>query len=148
MKDNKKIKAAKKLIELMQAYVNGKDIEKLINGNYITITESDSIELICMYNISKYRIKPKYKSCSNKDEFIQLLLEDTENMELVNKTTGKIYYINAIRDNIIQLINNNDKMEHTYPKIITKVKFSLALGSKYFPQTEHLSEPSEISEPQ
>ena len=68
MKDNKKIKAAKKLIELMQAYVNGKDIEKLINGNYITITESDSIELICMYNISKYRIKPKYKSCSNKEK--------------------------------------------------------------------------------
>ena len=56
MKDNKKIEAAKKLIELMQAYVDGKDIEKLINGNYIAITESDSIELICMYNISKYRV--------------------------------------------------------------------------------------------
>ena len=85
MKDNKKIEAAKKVIELMQAYVNREDIEKLVNGNYITITESDSIELICMYNISKYRVKPKYKPCT-KDEFIQLLLEDTENMELVNKT--------------------------------------------------------------
>ena len=59
MKDNKKIKAAKKLIELMQAYVNGKDIEKLVNGNYITITESDSIELICIYNILKRKNKPK-----------------------------------------------------------------------------------------
>ena len=61
MKDNKKIEAAKKLIELMQAYVNGKDIEKNINDKYMTITESDSIEFICIYNISKYRIKPKYK---------------------------------------------------------------------------------------
>ena len=122
MKDNKKIKAAKKLIELMQAYVNGKDIEKLINGNYITITESDSIELICMYNISKYRSKPKYRPCT-KDEFIQLLLEDTENMELVNKTTGKIYYINAIRDNIIQLVNNNDNPIITYTELFKDYEF-------------------------
>ena len=122
MKDNKKIKAAKKLIELMQAYVNGKDIEKLINGNYITITESDSIELICMYNISKYRAKPKYRPCT-KDEFIQLLLEDTENMELVNKTTGKIYYINAIRDNIIQLVNNNDNPIITYNELFKDYEF-------------------------
>ena len=122
MKDNKKIKAAKKLIELMQAYIDGKDIEKLINGNYITITESDSIELICMYNISKYRVKPKYRPCT-KDEFIQLLLEDTENMELVNKTTGKIYYINAIRDNIIQLVNNNDNPIITYNELFNDYEF-------------------------
>ena len=107
----------------MRAYVDGKDIEKLINGNYVTITESDSIDLICIYNISKYRIKPKYKSCSNKDEFIQLLLEDTENMELVNKTTGKIYYINAIRDNIIQLVNNNDNPIITYNELFNDYEF-------------------------
>ena len=123
MKDNKKIKAAKKLIELMQAYVNGEDIEKNINDKYMTITESDSIELICIYNVSKYRIKPKYRSCSNKDEFIQLLLEDTENMELVNKTTGKIYYINAIRDNIIQLVNNNDTPIITYNELFKDYEF-------------------------
>ena len=123
MKDNKKIKAAKKLIELMQAYVNGKDIEKLINGNYITITESDSTEFICIYNISKYRIKPKYKSCSNKDEFIQLLLEDTENMELVNKTTGQLYYIHAIRDNTIQLANNNKNTIVTYYELFEQYEF-------------------------
>lgn len=123
MKDNKKIKAAKKLIELMQAYVNGKDIEKLINGNYITITESDSIELICMYNISKYRIKPKYKSCSNKDEFIQLLSEDTENMRLVHKTRGQVYYIHAIRDNTIQLANNNENTIVTYYELFEQYEF-------------------------
>ena len=123
MKDNKKIKDAKKLIELMQAYVNGEDIEKLIDKKYMTITESDSTEFICIYNVSKYRIKPKYKSCSNKDEFIQLLLEDTENMELVNKTTGKIYYINAIRDNIIQLVNNNDNPIITYNELFKDYEF-------------------------
>ncbi len=123
MENNKKIKAAKKLIELMQAYVNGKDIEKLINDKYITITESDSIELICMYNISKYRIKPKYKSCSNKDEFIQLLLEDTENMRLVHKTTGKVYYIHAIRNNTIQLANNNENVIATYHELFEQYEF-------------------------
>ena len=123
MENNKKIEAAKKLIELMQAYVNGKDIEKNINNKYITITESDSIELICIYNINKYRIKPKYKSCSNKDEFIRLLLEDTENMELVNKTTGKIYYIHAIRNNTIQLANNNDNPIITYNELFKDYEF-------------------------
>ena len=98
MKDNKKIEAAKKLIELMQAYVNGEDIEKLIDKKYMTITESDSTEFICIYNISKYRIKPKYRPCTNKNEFIQLLLEDTENMAIMNKATGKLYYVHSIID--------------------------------------------------
>lgn len=123
MKDNKKIEAAKKLIELMQAYVNGEDIEKLIDMKYMTITESDSIELICMYNISKYRVKPKYKSCSNKDEFIQLLLEDTENMRLIHKTTGKVYYIHSIRNNTIQLANNNENIVATYYELFKDYEF-------------------------
>ena len=73
MKDNKKIEAAKKLIELMQAYIDGKDIEQLYDGNYITVTNLTAVELICPYNVYKFRIKPKYrvkskyKSCSNKD---------------------------------------------------------------------------------
>lgn len=122
MKDNKKIKAAKKLIELMQAYVNGKDIEKLINGNYITITESDSIELICMYNISKYRIKPKYRPCT-KDEFIQLLLKDTENLSLIHKTTGRVYHIHSIMSNVIQLINNGLFTAITYNELFKDYEF-------------------------
>ena len=123
MKDNKKIEAAKKVIELMQAYVNGEDIEKLIDKKYMTITESDSTEFICIYNISKYRIKPKYKSCSNKDEFIQLLLEDTENMRLIHKTTGKIYYIHAIRNNTVQLANNNENVIATYYELFEQYEF-------------------------
>lgn len=122
MKDNKKIKAAKKLIELMQAYVNGEDIEKNINDKHITITESDSIEFICIYNISKYRIKPKYRLCT-KDEFIQLLLEDTENMRLMHKTTGKLYYIHAIRNNTVQLANNNENTIVTYYELFEQYEF-------------------------
>lgn len=123
MKDNKKIEAAKKLIELMQAYVNGKDIEKLINDNYITITESDSIELICMYNISKYRVKPKYRPCTNKDEFIQLLLKDTENISLIHKTTGRVYHIYSIMSNVIQLINNGLFTAITYNDLFKDYEF-------------------------
>ena len=122
MKDNEKIKAAKKVIELMQAYVNEKDIEKLINGNYITITESDSIELICMYNISKYRVKPKYRPCT-KDEFIQLLLKDTENLSLIHKTTGRVYHIHSIMSNVIQLINNGLFTAITYNDLFKDYEF-------------------------
>lgn len=123
MKDNKKIEAAKKLIELMQAYVNGEDIEKLINDNYTTITESDSIEFICIYNVSKYRIKPKYRLCCDNNEFIQLLLEDTENMRLIHKITGKVYYIHAIRNNTVQLANNNENVIATYYELFKDYEF-------------------------
>ena len=122
MEDNKKIEAAKKLIELMQAYVNGKDIEKLINGNYITITESDSIELICMYNISKYRIKPKYRPCTKK-EFVNLLLEDIENMALISTTTGKLYHINSINDDTVILVHNEEISSFSYNELFENYIF-------------------------
>ena len=122
MKDNKKIKAAKKLIELMQAYVNGKDIEKLINGNYITITESDSIELICMYNISKYRIKTKYRPCT-KDEFVNLILKDVEHMVLISTTTGKLYHINSIKDDIVMLVHNEEISSFNYNELFENYVF-------------------------
>lgn len=105
MKDNKKIEAAKKLIELMQAYVNGEDIEeKLTDNEYVTITETDSMDFISIYNISKYRIKPKYRPCTKK-EFVNLLLEDVENMAIMQKATGKLYYIHSITDINVHLNN-------------------------------------------
>ena len=122
MKDNKKIEAAKKLIELMQAYVNGEDIEKLIDKKYMTITESDSIELICIYNIFKYRVKPKYRPCT-KDEFIQLLLKDTENLSLIHKTTGRVYHIHSIMSNVIQLINSGLFTAITYNDLFKDYEF-------------------------
>ena len=122
MKDNKKIEAAKKLIELMQAYIDGKDIEKFINGNYITITESDSIELICMYNISKYRVKPKYRPCT-KDEFINLMLKDVEHMTLISTTTGKLYHINSIKDDIVMLVHNEEISSFNYNELFENYVF-------------------------
>ena len=122
MKDNKKIKAAKKLIELMQAYVNGEDIEKVINGNYITITESDSIELICIYNISKYRIKPKYRPCTKK-EFVNLILKDVEHMALISTTTGKLYYISSIKDDIVMLVHNEEISSFNYNELFENYVF-------------------------
>ena len=122
MKDNKKIEAAKKLIELMQAYVNGEDIEKNINDKYMTITESDSIEFICIYNISRYRIKPKYRPCT-KDEFVNLILKDVEHMALISTTTGKLYYIHSIKDDIVMLIHNEEISSFNYNELFENYVF-------------------------
>ena len=122
MKDNKKIEAAKKVIKLMQAYVNGEDIEKLINGKYMTITESDSIEFICIYNISKYRVKPKYRPCT-KDEFINLMLKDVEHMALISTTTGKLYYIHSIKDDIVMLVHNEEISTFSYNELFENYVF-------------------------
>ena len=122
MKDEKKIEAAKKLIKLMQAYVNGEDIEKLIDGKYMTITESDSTEFICMYNISKYRVKPKYRPCTKK-EFVNLLLEDIENMAIMHKATGKLYYIHSITNVNVILVNNGNIIAINYNELFEYYKF-------------------------
>ena len=122
MKDNKKIEAAKKVIKLMQAYVNGEDIEKVINDKYTTITESDSIEFICIYNISRYRIKPKYRPCTKK-EFVNLILKDVEHMALISTTTGKLYYINSIKNINIILVNNGNIIAITYNELFEQYEF-------------------------
>ena len=122
MKDNKKIEAAKKLIKLMQAYVNGEDIEKLIDKKYMTITESDSTEFICIYNISKYRIKPKYRPCTKK-EFVNLILKDVEHMALISTTTGKLYYISSIKDDIVMLVHNEEISSFNYNELFENYVF-------------------------
>ena len=122
MKDNKKIEAAKKVIELMQAYIDGKDIEKFINGKYITITESDLIELIYPYNAYKFRVKPKYRPCT-KDEFINLILKDVEHMALISTKTGKLYYINSITDNIVMLVHNEEISSFNYNELFENYVF-------------------------
>ena len=53
MKDKKKIETEKKIIKSMIDFINGKDIEKLIKGNYIKITKSTGIESLFIYNIFK-----------------------------------------------------------------------------------------------
>ena len=122
MKDNKKIEAAKKVIELMQAYIDGKDIEQLYNSDYITVTNLTAVELICPYNVHKFRIKPRYRPCT-KDEFIQLLLEDIEHMALISTTTGKLYYINSIKDDIVMLVHNEEISSFNYNELFENYVF-------------------------
>ena len=54
MKDNKKIEAAKKLIELMQAYVNGEEI-LYINDEYKTAKVLESVPLISTLTVNQYK---------------------------------------------------------------------------------------------
>lgn len=122
MKDNKKIEATKKLIELMQAYIDGKDIEKLIDGKYIAVTESTGIESMCIYNISRYRVKPKYRPCTKK-EFVNLLLEDIENMAIMHKATGKLYYIHSITNINVILVNNGNIIAINYNELFEYYEF-------------------------
>lgn len=123
MKDNKKIEAAKKLIELMQAYVNGKDIEKLVKDKYITITESDSIEFICIYNISNYRIKSNFRPCKDKDEFINLFTRDMENLALVEKSTGIICVVYKIYNDFIKVVRKGYYIDLPYSTLFEDYVF-------------------------
>ena len=43
-----------------------------------------------------------------KKEFVNLLLEDIENMAIMHKATGKLYYIHSITNINVILVNNGN----------------------------------------
>ena len=107
-------------IEILQAALQGKDIEYNSTNNGWNKTEN--LLAICPAIIEYCRIANNYRPCTE-DEFIQLLLKDTENMRLIHKTTGKVYYIHAIRNNTVQLVNNNDNVIATYYELFKDYEF-------------------------
>ena len=44
-------------------------------------------------------------------------------MRLIHKATGKVYYIHAIRNNTIQLANNNENTIVTYYELFEQYEF-------------------------
>ena len=107
MKDKKKIEAAKKVRELMQAYIDGKDIEKFINGKYITIKDSfayyPNIEASVIGYYDFIANTPRYKNVLNEPNYRKAVYY------LQHTTDGKSYATSPTYENtIIKLIENYD----------------------------------------
>lgn len=114
MNKEKKLENAKKLSNLMDNYALGKDIQKYVNTYWVTITESSEIEKISISNIEIYRVKPDFRACKNNKEFIELFIKDTENLGLMEKSTGAICFVYKIYDDFVKIIKRKNEVDVTY----------------------------------
>lgn len=87
-------------IEILQAALQGKDIEynSLSDKGWIKV---DNIRIICPSIIESYRIANNYRPCATKHEFIQLIEQHSDNLIIRNSNTKYTYIIIGIYDTYI-----------------------------------------------
>lgn len=88
-------------IEILQAALQGKDIEYNSTDNGWNKTEN--LLAICPAIIECCRIANNYRPCATKREFIQLIEQHSDNLIIRNSSTKYTYSIISIYDNHVVL---------------------------------------------
>lgn len=101
IKDNIVRKKIESTIEILQAALQGKDIEY----NSITYGWSKIYDIvnICPSIIGEYRIANDYRPCSTKDEFIQLMVSHVHNLTIKETNTQYLYSITHVYETYVML---------------------------------------------
>lgn len=92
IKDDITRKKIELTIEILQAALQGKDIEynSLSDKGWIKV---DNIRIICPSIIESYRIANNYRPCATKHEFIQLMVYHVHNLTIKETNTQYLYSI-------------------------------------------------------
>ena len=92
-------------IEILQAALQGKDIE--FKNTYTGWDKTNNILNICPSIIEEYRIADSYRVCDTKHEFIQLIVYHVHNLNIKEIITQYLYSIVAIQDTCVELIRQD-----------------------------------------
>lgn len=89
-------------IEILQAALQGKDIEynSLSDKDWIKV---DNIRIICPSIIELYRIANTYRPCATKDEFIKLMACHVHNLTIKETNTQYLYSIINVDETYVML---------------------------------------------
>lgn len=89
-------------IEILQATLQGKDIEynSLSDKGWIKV---DNIRIICPSIIESYRIANNYRPCDTKHEFIQLMIYHVHNLTIKETNTQYLYSITHVHETYVTL---------------------------------------------
>ena len=89
-------------IEILQAALQGKDIEinSYSDKGWVKV---NNIRIICPSVIELYRIANDYRPCATKHEFIQLMTYHVHNLIIRNSNTKYTYSIIGIYDTYVVL---------------------------------------------
>ena len=102
IKDNITRRKIELTIEILQAALQGKDIEinSYSDKGWIKL---DNIGIICPDVIETYRIANNYRPCATKQEFIQLIEQHSDNLIIKNSDTEYSYVIIGIYETYVVL---------------------------------------------
>ena len=89
-------------IEILQAALQGKDIEynSLSDKGWVKL---DNIRIICPDIIESYRIANNYRPCGTKHEFIQLMVYHVHNLTIKETNTQYLYSITHVYETYVTL---------------------------------------------
>lgn len=89
-------------IEILQAALQGKDIEynSLSDKGWVKL---DNIGIICPDIIESYRIANNYRPCGTKHEFIQLMVYHVHNLTIKETNTQYLYSIINVDETYVML---------------------------------------------
>ena len=89
-------------IEILQAALQGKDIEinSYSDKGWIKL---DKIGIICPDVIESYRIANNYRPCGTKHEFIQLMVYHVHNLTIKETNTQYLYSITNVYETYVML---------------------------------------------
>lgn len=106
IKDDITRKKIELTIEILQAALQGKDIEynSLSDKGWIKV---DNIRIICPSIIESYRIANNYRPCGTKHEFIQLMVYHVHNLTIKETNTQYLYSIINVNETYV-ILNRQD----------------------------------------
>ena len=89
-------------IEILQAALQGKDIEinSYSDKGWVKV---NNIRIICPSVIELYRIANDYRPCATKHEFIQLMVYHVHNLTIKETNTQYLYSITNIYETYVML---------------------------------------------
>lgn len=102
IKDDITRKKIELTIEILQAALQGKDIEinSYSDKGWIKL---DNIGIICPDIIESYRIANNYRPCGTKHEFIQLMVYHIHNLTIKETNTQYLYSITHVYETYVML---------------------------------------------
>ena len=102
IKDNITRRKIELTIEILQAALQGKDIEinSYSDKGWIKL---DNIGIICPDIIESYRIANTYRPCGTKNEFIQLMVYHVHNLTIKETNTQYLYSITNVYETYVML---------------------------------------------
>ena len=101
IKDNITRRKIELTIEILQAALQGKDIEYNSTDNGWNKTEN--LLAICPAIIDCYRIANNYRPCATKNEFIQLMVYHVHNLTIKETNTQYLYSITHVYETYVTL---------------------------------------------
>ena len=114
IKDDITRRKIERTIEILQAALQGKDIEYNSTDNGWNKTEN--LLAICPAIIECCRIANNYRPCATKREFIQLIEQHSDNLIIRNSSTKYTY-------SIISIYNNHVVLQRLYEIVSRPVTF-------------------------